>query len=253
MPSAIDLCNRALGKIAGRVSINSFSDASPAAFACSLNYDPIRQALLRMAPWNFARRQVQLTQVGTAIAGNVPFPWMFSYLYPQDCLKFRYMLEIPWGWPFPSGPTTPPQTGSPLFNYFPASRRCEFLPGSDLDVGGNARRILLTNVCQSIGIYNYDVTDVSQFDPSFSEALVSVLAEELIMPVTGNVGMKGSFYQIAKDKVMEARAADGNEGLPTTDHVPDWIAVRGIPAPYPFYPMYGGIFQTGWDTFHWGS
>lgn len=254
MPSAIDICNRALAEIAGRVSINTFDDASPAAFACKLNYDPMRQMLIRCAPWNFTRKPITLTQVGTAALGTVPFPWMFSYAYPADCLKFRYMLEIPWGWPFPTTPTSPPQTGdTAFFPYFPASRRAPFLMSSDQDSHGNPRRVLLTNLCQAIGTYSYDCTDVSQFDSTFEEALVAVLAEKLVMPVTGNAGLKGTFIQLAKDRVLEARVADGNEGLPTTDHVPDWIGVRGIPSAYPFYPQYGGIMQGQWDSLSWGE
>jgi hypothetical protein len=35
---------------------------------------------------------------------------------------------------------------------------------------------------------------------------------------------------IVRGIVDTARVADGNEGVTSTDHVPDWMAVRGVTA-----------------------
>lgn len=257
MPSAVDIANEALGEIGARVIINNFSDNTPAANACRLNYDKCRQMLLRCAPWGFARKSLSLSQLGSAANGTAQFPWMFSYAYPPDCIKFRYTLEIPLNWPFPSNPVSPPVTGDTLaFPYYPVSRRHRFLLSGDQDGAGNARKIILSNLCQPIGVYNYDATDVTQFDVGFWEALVAMLCEKLIMPTTGNVGLKGSFIPIVEKRIIEAKAADGNEGVPTTDINVDWIQVRGFQGDYYYsgIPQYGsGILQSNWDDLAWGS
>jgi len=260
MASAVDLCNRALDDIGARSNIASLTEPSASALACQRNYDPLRRLLIRTAPWNFTRKQLALTQVGSATTGNCPFPWMYSYAYPSDCLKFRYMLQIPTGWPFPTTPDGVPQTGvADTFSYYPVSRRAKFLVSSDQDSNNIPRTILLTNLNQALGVYSWDCQDVNLFDSAFSEALVALLAEKLVMPLTGNVQMKGSWLQLAKDRVMEARVMDGNEGLPTTDHVPDWIQVRGMPTGYWGAPPFGlngfgnGIWSESWDSLSWGE
>lgn len=256
MASMFDICNRALGEIGSRATLTSFSDGSPASFQCQLNYDKLRKLLIRCAPWNFTRRQVNLSLLGTAPEGLVPFPWMFKYLYPPDCIKFRYMLEIPNGWPFPTGPDAPPQTGDNFFICFPVSRRGRFLVANDVDENGRARKVLLSNVCQAIGVYSVDETNVDLFDAGFEDGLVALLAEKIVIPLTGNAGMKGSFMQIAKERVTEARAMDGNEALPNTDHVPDWIQARGYGSdnyysgPTQFGP---GIIGESWENGGWGE
>ena len=257
MASPVDICNRALGEIGARTNVNAFTDPTPAAQACQLYYDSMRQMLLRTAPWNFARKQVNLSLLKDATSGTCPFPWMFEYLYPSDCLKFRYMLQMPNGWPFTAGATTPPQTGdTPLFPYYATSRRGRFLVSTDVDSNNIPRKVLLTNLPSPIGVYSFDCTDVNMFDSSFSEALVAVLAEKFVMPLTGNAGMKGTFIQIAKDRVIEARAADGNEDLPTTDINVDWLDVRGVPNAYGYWGQTGfgpGITCESWDSLSWGS
>lgn len=259
MTSPVDICNRALGEIAARVIINSFDDPGPAALAARLNYDTVRRKLLRTAPWNFARKQIALSQLNVASTPpGVPFPWVFEYAYPSDCVKFRYLLVMPEGWPFPVQPDAPPQVGTtPLFPYYPVSRRARYLESSDLDPSSNKqRKVLLSNAPCAIGVYSYDCSVCDQFDEAFTDALVAILAEKFIMPCTGNVQLKGSFYQLAKERIMDARVADGNEGLPTTDHTPDWISVREFSGDwyYSGMPPFGqGVLGCSWDNLEWGN
>lgn len=261
MASAIDLCNRVLLDIGARgnsvATIASFTEASAAARACQLNYDAMRKLLIRCAPWGCTRKQLPLDLLGDAASGTCPFPWLYEYAYPSDCLKFRYLLQIPQNWPFPSSPTVAPAVGDTLVTpYVSTTRRQRFLISSDLDPAGNARKVLLTNTNQALGVYSYDCTNVDQFDASFTEALVAMVAAKLVMPLTGNTGLMPTFMQIAKDRVVEARVADGNENLPTTDHTPDWIIARGFQADFYYsgYLQYGpGVLSESWDSLSWGA
>jgi hypothetical protein len=257
--SPVDICQEALNEIGSRSTLTALNDPTPQAQACQRAYDPMRKALLRAAPWGFSRKQLFLTQLKNAASdASMPFPWMYEYGYPSDCLKMRYTLQVPNGYPFPT--TVAPATGdSLLFPVYPTSRRAKFLLSTDLDAYGKNQKVILSNLTQAIGVYSYDVQDPDLFDSMFWEALVALIAEKLIMPLTGNVGLKGQYLQIAKERVMEARAADGNEGLPTTDHTPDWIQVRGFMADwyYSGFPAFGGglsgMYGEGWDNLGWGE
>src|SRR5258707_9463531 len=101
------ICNLALLKIGQQVTIQSVTppkpDGSAPATACAVLYQPTIDALFGAAKWNFARKQVYLTQVKTAIsttstpvplADRPPQPWLFEYLYPADCIMARFVPAI---------------------------------------------------------------------------------------------------------------------------------------------------------------
>lgn len=242
----VDICNRALGAIGARATISSLNDPVQAAIQCKLNYAAMRKMLLRSAHWGFARRQVALAQIGSLSAGTAPYPWLYEYSYPSDCLKVRYLVE-----PSPVPPSSLPTTGETLLPYT-SSRQWRFLIGNDLDSGGNARRMVLTNLFQAFAVYTVDVTNTDLFDDSFTEALVAGLASKLVIPLTGNVAMRQSFINEATSAVINARVADGNEALPSTSHTPDWIQARGIPDYYAYGGGPGILFST-YDTLSWGE
>jgi len=125
----------------------------------------------------------------TPQSGTCPFPWLYEYAYPSDCLKFRYLLQIPQNWPFPSSPTVAPAVGDTLVTpYVSTTRRQKFLRYVGPRSSGQRSKGLLTNTNQALGVYSYDCTNVDQFDASFTEALVAMVAAKLVMPLTGNAG-----------------------------------------------------------------
>ena len=245
--SIATICNRALAEIGSRSKLAALSDATPQANACSLFYDPLRKMLLRAAHWNFAKQQTNLTLLGTLSAGTAPFPWQFKYAYPSDCLKLRYILQPP-----PADGAVIPSDGTMFYSpwIFP-SRDNTFAVASDFDENNNRRNVIDTNVCQALGVYTGDVTDPDLFDPLFTEALVASLALKLVIPMSGNVGMKQAWMALARDAVESARASDGNEAMPRVDTVPDWIEARGIPSP--FYGWGNGTWWSSWDNLSWGE
>lgn len=253
MTDAVSIANRALSKLGTQKTIASFADPTPAATQCGLWYDTIRRALLRTAPWGFARQQVALTQMGDAIPDNTsPYPWLYMYAYPGDCIKMRYMVPTPQN----------VVVGSSIA-YLPVMPRrdCRFLIANNPTSSGGAnptitnQRVVLTNVCQAIGVYTYDAQDPNQFDPLFETALISALAAELVMPLTGNAGMVASFRQDCEAKILQARAADGNETIPKADHTPDWIRTRMVGGLEwgTFAYANWGEWYAGWDDMSWSN
>lgn len=243
--SVTSICNRALSEMGKSILITSLDDPGVAAAQCKLHYDSLRQQLLRMAPWGFARKTVTLTLLGqlTDTPPASPYPYLEKYLYPPDCLKFRYILAPPFP---PADPSVAPDVSVQNVWYFPwcAPRRdWRFVVEMD-DTTSPARRVLLSNVTQALGVYTADVTDPTLFDPLFQDALVGMLAAKLVIPLSGNVGMKQSFVALAKDSILQARVADGNEAVPSSDHTVDWMATRGLTI---------GEWNSGPGGSTWGS
>lgn len=236
----VDICNMALSKMGARVKINSLqTDVSPAAVNCNIWYNHLRRLLLRSAPWGFARTTVLLTQTGS-ILNNPPnndYPWLFNYAYPADCVRFRYLVPSP----PPQQTVSPPIAGQPLvwYPWMAPNRANRYVVSNVQDA-----KVITTNLDMAIGVYNKDVTDCDLFDEGFVDALSAALANELIMPLAGNVALKSGFVNIAKMSLDEAKAADGNEAIASVDTTPDWIAVRG---------GYSDWYNGGPSAFAWGQ
>lgn len=101
MTAPIDIVNRALQEIGTRTTVASLGENSNEANQANLALIPVRDQLLRMAPWNCASNYANLVLI-TATPGtpeNVtqnittwqkgipPPPWAYEYQYPQDCLR----------------------------------------------------------------------------------------------------------------------------------------------------------------------
>lgn len=108
MVDEIDVCNRALQMIGSRNDIAGLTDENEEAKNCNLLYTQIRDQILSMARWNFARRSFQLQLIKaapgtpesiapTATNGWLPLyqpipPWLYEYKYPDDCVFFNYLV-----------------------------------------------------------------------------------------------------------------------------------------------------------------
>src|SRR3990167_10132188 len=80
--SQVDICNYALIKI-GAKPITSLADDNKAAKTCTKIYDIVRDDILRLFPWNFAIKRVELARLATAPA----FGYTYQYSLPSDCLR----------------------------------------------------------------------------------------------------------------------------------------------------------------------
>ena len=260
--SPIDIANMALAEIGTRSSITAFDDGSVEGYQAGLWYDQLRQMLLRTAPWGFSRGQLVLTQLGDLVPdATAPYPYLFKYAYPPDCLKFRYVLAQPILPPI-SGQITPPVVGAAIIGptWLGPSRANRFVVASDLADDGTQSRVLLSNAAAAIGVYTRDVTNVAMFDPLFIDALVAAMAFKMVIPLSGNVGEKATFAQTAQRAILDARVADGNEAVPSSDIVVDWITTRGVGSVWGYggfgvggpYGSDWGQCYGGYDNMNWG-
>lgn len=107
-------------------------------------------------------------------------------------------------------------------------------------VSPQGRTVILTNVQNAQCVYTQIMLYPSTWDPLFRMAMVAYLASEVAFPLATWKSQHGEFLKrqqmgmairrdqiaIAKDKIREARAVDGNEGWSTNDHIPDWVTRR---------------------------
>lgn len=258
MASQVDISNRALLSIGARAQVSSIapSDGSTAADACAVLFTPTFEALGRTAQWNCLRKQATLSLLAAA-AGTPenpngttmplpPTPWLYQYGYPSDCLKINSLI--------PSLPSAAP--GNVPMTTFNNQA------GTNLNFGGqilyqvayatdssNSPIItILTNQTQAQAAYTVNQPNPTIWDTQFQAAMVASLAAYLVPALSLNLALMKAAIETAKGIIMEARVADGNEGVTIMDHVPDWIRARGYNAGW--IPGYGN-FLYGFEDMNW--
>ena len=90
-----------------------------------------------------------------------------------------------------------------------------------------AQRVVLCNQEQAIICYNALVTDPNLMDPLFQDAWVHILGARLVFQLSGDKALANILIGLTNNMIMEARKADGNEGLTINDVTPDFIRFRG--------------------------
>ena len=250
----VNVCNLALAEVGQRVQIASLADQSPAANAASLFFTPKTQMLLRSANWAFARAQSTLTLyksvlvAGAASTNPPPQPWQYEYLYPSDCQRLRFLQPTLPG----ANQTTPPLTTTPnsYFSYPPTPTGVPFVEGADFDPNGNPIRVILTNMCLAQAVYTRDLSQMPDlWDTLFLSGVTALLGSYFINALARDKVQMEQQIAIAKNVLDQARAADANESISNTDHIPDWLRARRMTSgAYLWYQGSNGALPGGWDS-----
>lgn len=141
-------------------------------------YDATRRALLREQVWNFAQKYKTIPRAGAAVDGV----YADAYNYPNDLIRLNIVGEDP---------------TYPITAYRLAGRQIYASEGSSLSI-----------------YYNYDATDVPDFDPLFVDYLALRLAERIAYKLTKKksvVEMTSGLIKLADPKVS---SVDGQERPP---------------------------------------
>lgn len=269
MTADVDIANRALSAIGTRSTIASLTENSNEARQCNILLQPIRQELLRLAPWNCATNYNNLAVIcaapgtpenptaGTTVweKGIPPPPWAYEYAYPADCLRPLWIVpQFATGFSGGVPITTAVTGGAPQFwNGPPVSFKVAIdqIKNGVPDVTGADTRVILTNQEQAILCYIKNVTNPDVMDQQFVQAWVAALAGRLAIPLTGDKALANAKITEANGFIQIARAGDGNEGLTVNNVTPDWIRIRGIDfvdgnqwGPYNSGYDYGGFLSA---------
>lgn len=229
----IAIYNIALGKVGTRTTVSATTEGSNEANSCNVYYESVRDAMLRGAPWNFARSQILLTQLKSAQdpANSPPAPWGYEYAYPNDCIRARFILpQIPPSLGLDGVPLD--SSGAQVLPQLIMGPPVKFSLGVDADASGNDIRVILTNQYQAQLVYTKKIVDPNLYDPEYIEALGTALAAAVCRNVTGDRVLAADLRQEALNLLNEARATNGSEGLEVLNPTPDWMRVRGYNSDY---------------------
>jgi hypothetical protein len=245
MTSEVDIANRALSSIGTRSQIASLDEGSNESIQVKLLLEPLRDELLRLAPWNCARNFNNLSLICAAPGtpenpfvaavnwnkGIPPPPWAYEYAYPSDCLRPIYVVpQVAVG---ASGgvPITTAITAQTFWNGPPVRFQVavdQIGPDGLPSQTGQDQKVILTNQEQAILSYIKRVTNPDVWDDQFQQALTAALAGRLVIALVGDKGLAQLKNQEANEYIKVARQGDGNEGLTVNDVTPDWIRTRGV-------------------------
>lgn len=109
-----------------------------------------------------------------------------------------------------------------------------------------SQRVILTNQEFATLAYVKQITDPNIWDPLFQDAMANTLGADIVMGLSGDKGAANLCIGRANNSIMEARKADGNEGLTINDVTPDFIRARGI-------WNTDGFTSGPYNSFDWGG
>ena len=216
--SATEICNRALVRVgANRIQdINNAQDGK-AAIAATLYYET-RDALLRRARWNFARKFVALAQLqpaplALALAPDPDYQGQIiytgAYQLPNDFIRLSNVSPQNSHWRI-VGQTlytdaAPQQSPATLIGLQPPNA-----DGSDnVPLSGS------TGATIPIGIeYIAKITDTTKYDSLFASCLAKTLAYEISFSINALESLKQLLRQEAQVAFDEARSITGMEQWP---------------------------------------
>ena len=239
MTSPVDLINMALDQIGARSIVAGINPPNPpnnlSAQVASRTYQTQADAVFRSAHWNSARIQTPsggLTllkaQIGTpenpsGTLPQPPLPWRYEYAYPPDCLLVRFVFPTP---DLPGAGQAPLMTNTGI-NFIPWVRTSmPFVPAIDYDANNNQIKAILTNACKAQAVYTGRILNIDLWDPMLQNAVIGALGAWFAMPITGDDKKQLKSIQIASALIQAARVSDGNEGITSTDNIPDWMQIR---------------------------
>lgn len=190
--SVIEICNRALRAI-GENTITSLTDDSTRAGLCDLQYEPVRDAILRAHPWKFAIARTDLA----ASEASPSFGYDYAYPLPSDNIR---LLSI----------------------YDSSGELIDDEESWTLESGS-----IVTDATAPIYIkYIKRETNPAKFDPLFDEALVARLAATIANDMSKETGTIDRQWELYSRKIAEAQFVDSTESSPHEDYVSAWEEAR---------------------------
>lgn len=195
----VSVYNMALNAIGTRDNVSSPSEGSREAEVCRLWFGPVRDQVLRAAPWSCAKAHERLALLAEradslAWTNGDPDPgYRFAYAAPSDMLNPRYLSD---------------------FSRFAMSTY-------------NDQLAIMTNTENPILCYTKSQLLIPLWDISLLMAISNALGSYICMPLTGKPARAKKVQDDANGLIMAARMQSANDDNETFETMPDWITARG--------------------------
>lgn len=192
--SEVEIVNSALVKI-GEAPVVSLTEDREQARVASRQYPLKRDELLRRYRWNFAIKRATLAPDATKPA----FGYQNRFLMPSTCLRVIGLYD-----------------DAELKRNYTATRKSWKVEGryilSDTDV---------------LRIFYLDrITDPTQFDPMFVEALAWLLAYDIAYALSSGPALIDRALRGFSETIKDAKRADAVEGTPEHIEASEWTDSR---------------------------
>lgn len=217
----VSIYNLALNAVGTRSTVAAPTEKSREAEVCRLWFGPVRDRVLRAAPWASTKAWGRLPLLKQrddqeSWTPNDPEPgYAYAYGVPQDMLAPRYLAG---------------------YQRFVMSS----YPGNKLAIMTNEPNALLT--------YTRRQEVVGLWDPGLQMAIVYALAAHIAMPLHGKAARARAAMEQANDYILAAREENANNDMAQVEAIPPWIQARGYGAALTdtryFYPN-GNLFSAG--------
>lgn len=217
MQDLVTLFNLASGSAGGKNSISSPTENSREAELCRMWYEPVRNFVLRAAPWSSTKTFARLSVLKER---NDSLPWAdgdpepgyrFAYSLPDNFLYPRYLVN---------------------FAHF------------TMGLLQSNRLAIMTNQEEAVLCYSLLQTSPVMWDPALFMAVAYALAAKITVPLSGKDERQRAAVQEANSIILLARTNEANQDYTPVEWVPEWISARGFgPATtsrfiYPTGPMF---------------
>lgn len=217
----VSIYNLALNAVGTRSNISLPSEKSREAEVCRLWFGPVRDQVLRAAPWPSTKAWSRLavlsqrTDDSAWVPGSPEPGYGFAYAPPQGMLAPRF-----------------------LAGYQPFT--LQTYPGN--------RMALMTNVEDALLCYSMSQQVIGLWDVGLQMAVVYGLAAYIAMPLHGKATRAKDAASQANDLITQARVESANTDVEMRESIPSWISERGYSRSFVdtryFYPM-GSLFSAG--------
>lgn len=195
----IDIVNMALIKLDVAILANLTGKSKAVGYA-NTNYDTLRDVVMGGAPWGFAMARATLPRSTEALVWGVDNA--YRYAKPGDCLRiWRVYQQVRW------------------------QVEGDFVVVGSLNDEDNTRQ--WTSAPELLKVrYIKKITSPGSYNPFFKEALATRLAMEWCIGLTGSDAKKQVLMTEYVSKLEDAKALDGQEGVPEDVQATAWSDSR---------------------------
>ena len=195
----MDIVNLALVKLDVSI-LSDLEGKSKASQYATTTYDTLRDVVMGGAPWGFAMARAILPRSSEDLVWGVDNA--HKYAKPGDCLRiWRVYQQVRW------------------------QVEGDFVVIGSLNAEDNTRQWISGPDSLKVR-YIKRVTSPGSYNPFFKEALATRLAMEWCVGLTGSDQKKQVLMTEYASKLEDAKALDGQEGVPEDIHATSWSDSR---------------------------